>query len=1111
MKLLADAKSHFSIGESILTPKQIAQLAKDAGYDAVALCDNMTVSGVPELTKACKANDMKTIAGVRLNVVESAERVKKQRAYYPKLYALTDEGFKIILKLVSRGHKEDRFFHKARLIWSDVVEALQDAKGHVAFSSGSFYSVIRDQSAVEMLKEISDLLSANLTFCDVAPADSAVWDRQALLSYQAASELGIRTLVSRPALYDGESGSKTMSVFQLLINNSRRSIDDISDAWVRDYKVLPPARVAALVVEQFKRLRLEDSGLDASFAKSMVDDWSALTDAAEYQWHDLPMSLPKMADDEDAELKRLAIEGIKQRLRKNVFGYKPEDFNPYAQRLGYELGVITKMGFASYFLLTRDIVMWAKENGIVVGAGRGSAGGSLVAYALGITDVDPIRFDLIFERFINPDRLDYPDIDMDFMSTRRQETINRIEQDYGVDYVAGITNYSMLGSKSAINDLSRVMDLKGADRVLSKLIPEEQNKGIPLAEAIEQVPEIASFAERYPEIWQSALDMEDRVRNLGKHAGGVVVSGVPIVERAIIETRSKQPCVNWDKDVVESMGLIKMDILGLSTLDLLFVALKKIKERHGLEVDLSAINLDDHAVLELFGRAETVGIFQFEGGGARKLLKELSMGGEMSFEEITAATALNRPGPMESGLMQDFIDIKIGEKTEHYDHKSMKPALQETRSVIVYQEQVMRIARDLCGFSMAEADTLRKAIGKKKIEVMETMKEQFITGAVDNGMKQTLAESLWDKIEKFAGYGFNKSHAVAYTLISYQSAWLKTHFPTEFYAAALTILDDDKKMALIKDASRRGIKVLPPDVNTSTDEFEILDDKTLVAPFSIMKGISEKSAGAIVTARGNVPFDSLKDFEGRVSGRSCNATVRKNLMAVGAFVCCEGGPDVFDPVRRPDQLEFTPTIMLDGGIFDRPLMKDKVTKEMLAHTMDDFIEKHPEYCDNAVFVAPKFGRHAKVMVVTDGPTWKDEREGSFGPNDDYVKEALGQSDLVNADIYWTGVSKTPKPKGEKLFSPEHLRVFGGLLHREIEILNPQVILCLGTNAMRSLVPSIKGTAQDNALSVRYIKADEGLKNDRNIIIGISPGMVYFDESKQDVLNELFAKVSEMTL
>lgn len=380
---------------------------------------------------------------------------------------------------------------------------------------------------------------------------------------------------------------------------------------------------------------------------------------------------------------------------------------------------------------------------------------------------------------------------------------------------------------------------------------------------------------------------------------------------------------------------------------------------------------------------------------------------------------------------------------------------------------------------------------------------------LNDGIKDALAESLWGKIEKFAQYGFNKSHAIAYTLISYQSAWLKTHFPVEFYAAALTILDEDKKMALIKDAARRGISVLPPNVNFSTDEFEILDDKHLVAPFSIVKGLSEKSAKAIVDVRGEIPFKSIADFESRVGGRACNRARRSDLEAIGAFVCVEGGPDVFAPERRPDQLSIVPTIMLDGGIFDRAITKDKVTKEFLSEELEAFIDRNPTYCDDAVFVSPKIGRHAKFMVVTDGPTWRDEREGNFGPNDEAVDEAMSAAGLVLADAYWTGVSKIPKPKGEKLYAPEHLRIFGELLQREIEILNPQIVLCLGTNAMRALVPSIKGTAQDNAGAVRYVKADDGKKNDRNIIIGISPGMVYFDASKQDILDDVFRKVADM--
>jgi len=1109
MKLLADTKSHFSIGESMLTPEEIVEHAAAAGYQAVALCDTMTISGMPDFTKACDKHDLKPVVGVRLRIVPTIEKMDKQYSVFPKLYILTNEGFEIVTRLLSLANDTDHFYRVPRLTWLDVLDALKDAAGHVAYSTGTLYSASRDKDVSALTKQISALLTRSLTFCEIVPGESAVWDRQAQVGYDTASEHGLQIMLSRTVIFQKPDGMNTLSLMTSITNNHKRKYGNDYEPQLNDYKVISPGELLSHAVKQTVRLKSWTPGTDFTQLRAYEDNWSALCEAVKFKWQKLDVSLPKMAPDENAELWRLAKEGFKQRLTSTVFGYKPSDLTVYVARLKYEMDVLTDMGFAGYFLLTHEIVKWSKDNGILVGPGRGSIGGSLVSYVLGISDVDPIRFGLIFERFINPERLDLPDADLDFMSTRRHEVFEHISDHYGAENVAGISNYSTLGSKAAVQDLSRILEVSEGMAV-TKFIPSEGGTAISLERAYDEVMEVTKFADSNPAVWNTARDIEGRIRTLSQHAAGVVVAGEPLVKRAALEHRKGGLCVNWDKRVVEDMGLVKMDILGLSTLDLIAIAVEQIKQRHGFDLDLLTVPLDDPDILQFFGEGRTIGVFQFESGGMRNLLKSIYRGSKtITFEDISAATALYRPGPMESGLMDDFVNIKGGFASEMYEHPSMQPALEETYSVIVYQEQVMRIAQDLCGFTMAQADHLRKAIGKKDKKKMEEQGDAFISGAVANGMDESTATVLWDKIVKFAGYAFNKSHSVEYSLISYQCMYLKVKYPVEFFAAALTILDEDKKPGLIKDAERLGIHVSPPDVNYSSNQFEILTDKRLVAPFSIMKGLSDRGAVEILKAREDGPFKTMQDFEDRIPKRVVNKTVRAKLDLVGAFARIEPQIPAEDPRRRVDQLELIPSIMVGGAVVDREVHRDKDTIKELGEALNSF-RATSEHCEDAVFVTPKMGKRAKIMVVLDGPGYHDEQAGQFTKGGfEVVEEALEAAGLDVNDAYWTAFSKVPKRKGEQLYDPSILHAFKPLLDKELELLNPQVILCLGSNAARHFDPTIKGGIADIAGKVTYRKSDEAVKNDRNIVIGITPGMIFFDPTKQVLLNEAFQIVAEM--
>ncbi|ENK7341528.1 DNA polymerase III subunit alpha, partial [Acinetobacter baumannii] len=502
--------------------------------------------------------------------------------------------------------------------------------------------------------------------------------------------------------------------------------------YVKDFGFKEPKFILDHTKAAIQRMAKYERVNSAEAWKEGLKNISELVDKCQYIFEKQPVSLPKLSTDEFKTLCAKCLEGWKKRFSKEILGYKPtkaELDTVYKSRLGYELSILKKMGFESYFLLVEDLVMWSKNNGVIVGPGRGSVGGSLVAYLLGITDVDPIRFGLIFERFINPERLDLPDADLDFASSGRYKVIDYLVEKYGEDYVAGISNYSTLASASALRDTGRISGLNNMQLSATKLVLKEHGTSLDLNTSADAVPELDKFRNEHPVIWKHATKLAGTMKSFGQHAAGIVVAGEPIVNRAVLETRGKSPVVNWDKRVVEDWGLIKMDLLGLATLDVLNIACDYVKERHGIELDLLKIPLDDEKTMQALGRGETVGVFQLESSGMQQLLKNISNGGAVTFDDICAVTALYRPGPMDSGMLDDYVDLRKGLKEVTYAHEVLEPVLSDTYGVVVYQEQTMALARKLAGFSMAESDHLRKAIGKKDLKKMAELKPKFIDGA----------------------------------------------------------------------------------------------------------------------------------------------------------------------------------------------------------------------------------------------------------------------------------------------------------------------------------------------------------------------------------------------
>jgi DNA polymerase-3 subunit alpha len=595
--------------------------------------------------------------------------------------------------------------------------------------------------------------------------------------------------------------------------------------------------------------------------------------------------------DVDTLLRHQSVEGLERRLESVPEAERAVRREEYARRLDLELGVITKMGFAGYFLIVADFIQWAKDNGIPVGPGRGSGAGSLVAYALGITELDPIRHDLLFERFLNPERVSLPDFDIDFCMDRRDRVIEYVTGRYGQDRVSQIITHGTMAARAVVRDVGRVLDHPyGYVDKLAKLIPFEL--GMTLERALEIEPLLRERYEKEEdvrELLDTARKLEGLARNAGKHAGGVVIAPTPLTDFMPLycEPGSKQLVTQFGKDDVETLGLVKFDFLGLRTLTTIDKTVKTINAARAKSGDppllIEQIPIDDPNAYGLLKSCRTTAMFQLESRGMKELIKRLQPD---NFEEIIALVALFRPGPLQSGMVDDFINRKHGRTAIKYLHPSLEPILKPTYGVILYQEQVMQIAQVLAGYSLGTADLLRRAMGKKKPEEMALQREGFVTGAGERGVSERFATQIFDVIEKFAGYGFNRSHSAAYALLAYQTAWLKAHYPAAFMAAVLSSDMDhtDKVVTMIAECRDMRLAVLPPDINRCSYEFVPVDEETILYGLGAIKGLGQSAIDAMLGVRdADGPFSDFFDLCRRIDGRKVNRRVMESLIRAGAL------------------------------------------------------------------------------------------------------------------------------------------------------------------------------------------------------------------------------------
>ena len=874
--------SSYSLLEGALTIARLAEMAKKDRQPALALTDTDNMFGALEFSEKMAGYGIQPIVGCALGVDFGDQENRGPAAgdTWPRivLLAARENGYRSLMRLSSRAYLENASHERPhlKLAWLDG-----ETDGLIALTGGPNgpldVAIAGGQNALalarceELQRRFGDRLYIELQRHGMA-VERAVEPALIELGYNRGIAL---VATNEPFFatredYEAHDALLCIAEGKLIADGDRRQ----------------------LTAEHRFKSRAEMAQLFADLPEALA----ATVEIAErcaFRPRTLAPILPRFStgsaagessvEAEDQELRQAAQSGLKVRLERHgcAGGHAVEE---YHERLAFELGVIERMKYSGYFLIVADFIQWAKGQSIPVGPGRGSGAGSLVAYALTITDLDPIRFGLLFERFLNPERVSMPDFDIDFCQNRRDEVIQYVQGKYGRDRVAQIITFGTLQARGVLRDVGRVLQMPyGQVDRLCKLVPQNPANPVTLKRAIEDEPRLQAERDRDPVV-QRAFDIAQRLEGLHRHASthaaGIVIGERPLNEFVPLyrDPKSLMPVTQFNMKWVEPAGLVKFDFLGLKTLTVLDIAVKLVRKR-GIDIDLSRIPLDDGKTYEALARGETVGIFQVESQGMRRALVDMRPD---RFEDLIVLVALYRPGPMAN--IPTYCARKLGHERTDYLHPKLEPILQPTYGIITYQEQVQQIARDLAGYSLGKADILRRAMGKKDKKEMASQRGDFISGAVERGIAQSDAEVIFEACAKFAEYGFNKSHSAPYALLTYQTAYMKANYPVEFLAASMTLdMGNTDKLAEFRaEAVRLGVKVEPPSVNRSGVEFDV-EGNTIYYALAALRGVGRQAVQTILDARGEKPFADMADFARRINPRAVNKRVLESLAASGAF------------------------------------------------------------------------------------------------------------------------------------------------------------------------------------------------------------------------------------
>ena len=918
--VVADQSEQVKTGEQVLTPADYVHLhnhthhslldgltkipdlvarVKDMGMTACAITDHGTMSGTIEFYKAAKAAGIKPIIGMEAYVAARgrADRdpQKDKARYHLILLAMNNTGYRNLMKLSTLANLEGMYY-KPR-IDHELLE--QYNEGLIALSacaSGELGEQLRLDNYAEAKRIASWYKSVfgdryYLELQDHGHPDCpSKWDVQVKINQyleQLSTELGIECVVSSDGHYLNHADQDAHEI--LLCVGTGSYLSDEKRMSLKDFElhVTDPADIIARwnktnpqAVANTKRIA-ERCNIDIELGKILIPKFPTPNGESEKEYLD-HLVYTGMA----VRYAGLSLEDAKTKSNQALRELLSE---PQRERLDMEFGVLDTMGYNGYFLIVQDFINWGKSQGIIFGPGRGSAAGSIIAYALNITDLDPLKYDLLFERFLNPDRISMPDIDIDIQDTRRNEVIEYCANKYGHDRVANICTFGTMAARASVRDVARVLQVPyGESDRLAKLIPPPvQGRHVPIKKSLVDDPDLKKEYETNPTaktVYDFASQLEGTIRSHGVHAAGVVIAPDDLVKFVPLEMAQKGVvATQYPMSPVEELGLLKMDFLGLSNLSIINNALRIIRKVYKTEIDLSQLPLDDEETYKLFQRGDTTGVFQLESAGMKRYLRQLR---PSVFEDIIAMVALYRPGPMQ--FIDSFIKRKHGEEPITYLHPGMENALQNTYGILVYQEQFMQISKEWCGFTGGQADTLRKAVGKKKIDLMQKVKPEFVEGAVKvGGATAAIAETFWEQLEEFANYCFNKSHAACYGLIAYWTAYLKAHYPDAFMAALMTSDQDDTERLAIEmtECKHMGIDVLNPDVNESFVEFAVVPGENKIRfGMAAVKGVGVGAVEEILRARAlDGGFSSIEDFAKKVSTAKFNRKAWESLIKTGAF------------------------------------------------------------------------------------------------------------------------------------------------------------------------------------------------------------------------------------
>ena len=866
--------------------------------EAAAVTDHGTMSGILDYYKTAKKAGIKPIIGIETYVATRSrfdrDPGKDKQRFHLTVLAMNNTGFHNLMKLSTRANLEGMYY-KPR-IDHDLLEELNEGLIVLSGCASGEIGVALKEDDYDRAREIAKWYKSifgdryYLELQDHGhPKSNTHWDVQAKINE------GLIKL------------SKELDIEMVVTCDGHYLTHEYQDA----HEILLCVGTGSYLSDE-KRMSLKDFELHLTDPRDIIDHWGEdfpevirntkkIADRCDVEIELGRILIPKYplpdGENEHSYLLRLTYQGLLQRYngasKEEAEKLDPDEIIPQLseevrERAEMELGVMGNMGYEGYFLIVQDFINWGKSQGIVFGPGRGSAAGSIVAYALNITDLDPLKYGLLFERFLNPDRISMPDIDVDIQDTRRDEVIEYCAKKYGEDHVSNIATFGKMFGRMAVRDVARVLEVPYAesDRLAKLVPPPSQGRHIPLSVSIKEDADLRNEYENNPtakEVLDYAIQLEGTIRSHGVHACGVVIAPDTLVNYIPLEMAQKGVvATQFPMGEVEELGLLKMDFLGLSNLTIINNAMRIIRKAYKKEINLSELPLDDKKTYELFQRGDTTGVFQLESAGMKRYLRGLK---PTTFEDIIAMVALYRPGPMQ--FIDSFIRRKHGEEEITYLHSGMKNSLKNTYGILVYQEQFMQISKEWCGFTGGQADTLRKAVGKKKIDLMKKVKPEFVEGAVKvGGATKEIAETFWTQLEEFANYCFNKSHAACYGLIAYWTAYLKAHYPDAFMAALMTSdHDDTDRLAIeITECKHMGISVLSPDVNESFVEFAVVPNENKIRfGMSAVKGVGVGAVEEVLRAREDGPFTSVEDFARRVSTSKFNRKAWESLIKSGAF------------------------------------------------------------------------------------------------------------------------------------------------------------------------------------------------------------------------------------